>query len=43
MIYNKPLTGLEPATPRLEVWCAIRLRHRGEKDTSNNAIIVEGH
>ena len=21
------MTGLEPATPRLEVWCAIQLRH----------------
>ena len=25
----KPLLGLEPRTPRLEVWCAIRLRHKG--------------
>ena len=21
------MTGFEPATPRLEVWCAIQLRH----------------
>ena len=21
--HSKPLAGLEPATPRLEVWCAI--------------------
>ena len=23
------MTGLEPATPRLEVWCAIQLRYAG--------------
>ena len=25
-----PAMGLEPTTPRLEVWCAIQLRHAGE-------------
>ena len=25
------MTGLEPATPRLEVWCAIQLRYTDKK------------
>ena len=24
------MPGLEPGTPRLEVWCAIQLRHTGK-------------
>ena len=29
-IICEPMPGLEPGTPRLEVWCAIRLRHTGK-------------
>ena len=30
-VINISMTGLEPATPRLEVWCAIQLRHTDKK------------
>lgn len=32
MIKKKlPSVGIEPTTPRLEVWCAIQLRHEGKQ------------
>ncbi len=27
------MPGFEPGTPRLEVWCAIQLRHTGMVET----------